>query len=148
LCHVYRFPYFRRFSQFAQLFLLPAGENLNLRLSRDRRVAGSRGHALRSVVGGGTGGTAVQITGAEGAIDLTAETDDGDVVIDSSGGAELTVSGAGISSGTGDVTLRSDDLEIEAGVSGGLVTLSADPTNKPGKVRRRPSASRCVSPIF
>ncbi|MBT7294514.1 MAG: hypothetical protein HN838_18465, partial [Rhodospirillaceae bacterium] len=76
---------------------------------------------------------AVLVTGAEGSVNVAAEAD-GDIVIDSSGGTELTVAEigdvSGISSASGDVTLAADDLEIGESVSGARVTLTTSDTER------------------
>ena len=108
---------------------------------------GTTGGSLEMNASDGIGadGAAVQITGGEGpaGIDIAAATDSGDVVIDSSGGAELavtTVGGeggtAGISTGDGDVTLAADNLDIQevsssgATVSGGRVILTTSSSER------------------
>ena len=76
---------------------------------------------------------AVLVTGAEGSVNVAAEAED-DIVIDSSGGTELTVAEigdvSGISSASGDVTLAADDLEISDSVSGGRVTLTTSDADR------------------
>lgn len=93
------------------------------------------GGSLELNAGDGIGadGAAVQIIGAEG-FSIAAATEYGDVVIDSSGGGEMSVSEVGdlvgISSGDGDVTLAADDLNIGAEVSGDRVTLTTSTASR------------------
>ena len=84
--------------------------------------------ALSASDGIGAEDETVEITGSAGSLYFAAETEYGDVVINSSGNVELTVTEigplTGISTGTRDVTLQVDALEIEQGVSGGRVVLT------------------------
>ena len=84
--------------------------------------------ALSASDGIGAADEGVQVTGSAGSISFAAETNYGDVVVSSSGGAELTVTEVGevtgISTGTGDVTLQVDALDVQEEISGGRVILT------------------------